>query len=160
MGASPAKQAEVAARRAQAIQLDLAGVSYERIAEQLGYGSVQHVSVDINRALQNRLQEQRLQADLHQQRELDRLDRLQAAFWGPAMQGDAKAADMVLKIMIRRAKAVGSDSATKVEITTIDQIDAEIQQLRERLALNARVEQLAAGADAKFADLGLDAIEP
>jgi hypothetical protein len=136
MGATPAKRAEVAARRAKAIQLNLAGVDYERIAEQLGYKSVQHVSVDIHRALENHLKEQRLALDLHVQLELDRLERLQAAFWGAALQGDPKAGDMVMKIMARRAKMMGTDSTLKVEITTIDQVEAEIRELRQRLALN------------------------
>ena len=134
---------DVAARRAKAVQLDLAGVDYERIAEQLGYKSPDQVRADIYRSLEAHLKTQRLQLELHVQRELDRLERLQAAFWGPAIQGDAKAAAVIMKIMERRAKMTGTDSAIKVEVTTIDQIDAEIQQLREKLALPPSPGQLA-----------------
>jgi hypothetical protein len=141
VGASRGQRADVAVRRAKAIQLDLAGVDYERIKEQLGYKDVAHVRQDIHRSLEERLRTQRFQVDLHVQRELDRLERLQAAFWGAAIQGDPKAGDMVLKIMARRAKTLGTDSALKVEITTIDQIDAEIQALRAQMALDDATQQ-------------------
>lgn len=144
MGVSKAKQAEVAQRRAEAIRMKIAGVDYGTIAERLGYSSRQHAVVDIHRALERGLKEQAAGVEIMREIEAARLDRLQAAFWLPATQGDAKAAEVVLKILARRAKFAGLDEATRVEVVTIDQIDAQIAELRARLALNDSKEELPA----------------
>lgn len=136
MPASAAQQVITAERRKQAIQMKLAGVDYETIAVKLGYANRQAAREDIRRARMRALKEVDESVEELRMQELERLDRLQAAFWGPAIQGDPKAGDMVLKVMVRRAKFCGYDSAIKVEVSTIDQIDAEIRELRERLAAN------------------------
>lgn len=44
--------------------------------------------------------------------EVTRLDALQAAAWGPAMQGDPRAIDSVLKVISERVKVLGLDKGT------------------------------------------------
>lgn len=143
MPPSKAQKIVIDERRSKAVQLRLAGVDYDRIAQQLEYKSRQQAREDVHRAYVQATKEVRESVEELRNQDLDRLARLQAAFWGPALQGDPKAGEMVLKILARRAKMMGMDSALKVEITTIDQIDAEIQALREKLALNAKPNQLA-----------------
>jgi hypothetical protein len=135
MTPSKAQAVIIAERRSKAVQLRLAGVDYERIAQQLEYKSRQQAREDVHRAYVQATAEVRESVEELRNQDLERLARLQAAFWGAALQGDPKAGEMILKILARRAKLMGMDSALKVEITTIDQIDAEIQQLREKLAL-------------------------
>lgn len=138
-----AQRIVVAERRAKAVQLRLAGADYDQISRQLGYSSRQAAREDVHRAHVAALSEMRESVEELRTQDLDRLARLQVAFWPAAIQGDVKAGDMVLKILARRAKMMGLDSALKVEVTSIDQIDAEIQELRSRLAMNAPQERLA-----------------
>ena len=143
MTPSKPQQIIINERRAKAVQLRLAGVDYDRISQQLGYKSRQQAREDVHRAYMQSTKEVRESVEELRNQDLDRLARLQAAFWGAAIQGDPKAGEMVLKILARRAKMLGMDSAIKVEVTTIDQLDAEIQVLRERLALPPQAPQLA-----------------
>ncbi len=46
-----------------------------------------------------------------------RLDRLQEALWPKAISGDTRAADVVLRIMNRRARMLGIDAPARIDIT-------------------------------------------
>src|SRR3972149_6778053 len=96
-------------RTARAIELRMAGFTYDSIAEQLGYASKSGASHAVHRALTRMIREPTEQLrDL----ELDRLDTLQRSLWSVARGGDVAAVDRILKIMERRAKLLGLDRAT------------------------------------------------
>lgn len=111
---SIADRKRVAARRANAIELRLAGFTFEAIAERLDYKSRAHVATDINRALL-----QTVAAPAHELRELEtrRIDRLQSAYWDAAMSGDVRAGQLVLRVMERRARMLNLDVPTTVDLT-------------------------------------------
>lgn len=110
--ASKQKQKE-AARRAEALQLRLAGLSYEAIGERLGING-HAASQMINRSL-DRAEAQ----GVHQLRaeENARLDRAQMAIWGDVIQGDLKAIGVFLSISNMRAKLNGLYAPTQVQMS-------------------------------------------
>jgi len=102
-----------AARRGESMRLRAAGKSYAEIARALG----------VNESTAWRLVKKefdRLNAatreTAHQVRqlELDRLDGLHEALWAKARSGDTQAIFAALRIMERRSKLLGLDSAMKV----------------------------------------------
>lgn len=117
MPASKAQQAHTAKRRAQAIQMLLAGVDYDTITEKLGYASRQAASKDVCRALDIYREEMREQAANHQARQLMRLDRVLAAVWPKVLKGDLKAADTALRVITQQCKVLGVDAPIRAEIT-------------------------------------------
>jgi hypothetical protein len=69
----------------------------------------------------------------HRAVELDRLDILQRVYWQPAINGNLRAADFVLRVIEKRAKLLGLDAAIKIqtEVVTYDgsDLDAEVEQV-------------------------------
>ncbi|MFK0045525.1 hypothetical protein ACIQU4_15630 [Streptomyces sp. NPDC090741] len=136
MVASKAQQAFTAERRAKAIRMKINGHSYTEIAEQLGYSSRGSASSDVRRALEKHVIEEGLAVEAWRELELARLDILQKAIWNKAMDGDPRAIETALKILDRRAKLLGLDSAIKLEVLTIDALDQQIQRLEAELGRN------------------------
>jgi hypothetical protein len=122
----------------QVIELRRAGATFDDIARTLNYANPSGAWQAYNRALQRTL----VTAGAEEARteELDRLDRLQRAVWGNAMQGEIASVQAVLRIMDRRAKYLGLDAPVKQEVTIehIDpnSVDAEIMRLVEMLKDN------------------------
>ncbi|TDC28494.1 hypothetical protein E1211_27815 [Micromonospora sp. 15K316] len=115
MGVSKAKQAEVSERRRKAISLKLAGLSWQAVADQLGYRSRGAACQDVSRALEQYRRDEAQQVEMLRHVEGERYDRLQAAFWPKALQGDPKSADVILKVMAGRSKLFGLDAPAKVQ---------------------------------------------
>ena len=69
----------------------------------------------------------------HREMELDRLDILQRTYWQPAVNGNLRAADYVLRVIDKRAKLLGLDAPLKVqaEVVTYDgsDLDAEVERV-------------------------------
>src|SRR6476659_9464203 len=89
-------RALAAARHARAIQLATEGMTYQEIADDLGYanrGTVHHIVHD---AL---TRDRKDAVDDHLQWEMARLDALQVALWDKAMSGDVDAAHEVRAII-------------------------------------------------------------
>ncbi|MFD0639589.1 hypothetical protein ACFQ9X_56370 [Catenulispora yoronensis] len=84
---SRAAGAVVAERRAKAVRMKVSGARLEDIAAALGYNSVNHVSVDIKRALAANLREQSAATEEYIAIEMLRLDELLFAVWEEAMAG-------------------------------------------------------------------------
>jgi hypothetical protein len=67
--------------------------------------------------------------------ELERLDELQQVYWEPAIQGNMRAGEFVLRIMDRRAKFLGLDAPTKIQAEVVNydsgtgSIDAEVDRI-------------------------------
>src|SRR4051812_44492197 len=85
------------ARQARAVQLATEGMTYQEIADELGYksrGTVHHIVHDaLTRDRKDAVQG-------YQQLEVARLDALQVALWDRAMAGDVEAAREVLAIIM------------------------------------------------------------
>lgn len=157
-----AQRVATAKRRAEAVQMRIAGATYEQIAEALGYSGRNAAYVDITRALEASVTEQHRAAEVLRQEELMRLDVLWVEVWavlkrehvtvsnGRLVRGDdgqplrddgpvLQAVDRLLRILERRAKYLGLDAPTKHEVLTLDAIDRAIQEL------NAELGEAAAG---------------
>lgn len=109
MTVSRARQIEIAERRTRAVQMRLAGMSTQMIADQLGYASRGAVSKDLTRAMRAAAKEQHLNSEELLQLEIDRLDRMMAGLWTKAVTGDTKAVEVVEKIIYRRCQLLGLD---------------------------------------------------
>ncbi|MEU3260957.1 hypothetical protein ABZ694_24745 [Streptomyces albidoflavus] len=121
MSASKAQQAVTAERRAKLIRMRLAGHEFDEIARVLEYSSASAASKDMIRVLEKRRDEQDAEVSVYRQQEGDRLDALLRAHWDAATSGDdPKAADLVLKIMDRRAKLMGLDMPVRAEVSGPD----------------------------------------
>ncbi len=100
------------ARQLQALELRLAGVTYEQIATQLGYAGRSGAHKAVASALAQTLREP---ADELRMISAERLDRATLAIWRGVSGGDTRAIDTLLRIEARRAKLLGLDAPTKVE---------------------------------------------
>lgn len=125
-------------RKLQALELRKAGVSFQAIADALGYRSASGAFAAVKAALNATLREP---ASELRELELARLDALLLPFWRRAQGGDDKAVDRCLRIMERRARLLGLDAPTntKVELSLedigrdIDRIEAAVKAKEEGL---------------------------
>ena len=101
---------QVALRKARAVELRIAGMNYDAIARELGLANRGTAWRLVNQAMKERVVER---VDEHRELELQRLDALQAAFWGNALAGDPKAATIVLKVIDMRIRLLGLEHAPK-----------------------------------------------
>lgn len=101
---------ETADRWAKALRYRRAGMSLARIAAKLGYADASGARYAIVEGMKAIVREP---AEEVRAMELERLDRLMLAIWPKATgkEPDYDATDRVLKIMDRRAKLLGLDSA-------------------------------------------------
>lgn len=107
----------------KAIELRAAGASYREIGAALG---VTHVTAR-NWVLTAVDEVKYEQAETMRKVEGTSLDRLQRALWPQAIQGDAKAAQGVLRIMERRARLFGLDAPVKVDATVVETTQADLE---------------------------------
>ncbi|WP_405759460.1 hypothetical protein OG234_13280 [Streptomyces sp. NBC_01420] len=116
MGASPRQRLSAAERRKKALQLWLAGIDLRTIADQVGYADASAAKKAIDRAIEESITREKEDVDALRRAELMRYDRVQAAHWGKAMQGDAKASGIVLKCIEGRERLRGLAAPTRVSI--------------------------------------------
>jgi len=100
-------------KQLQALQLRIAGVSYQSIADALGYKHASGAHKAVSSALKKTLQEP---ADDLRSLELARLDSAMQAIAASVKQGQYGAIDRLLKIMERRAKLLGLDAPAKLDV--------------------------------------------
>jgi hypothetical protein len=118
------------------LELRRSGETWARIAEIVGYANASSAQKAYVRVV-NRVQREPVEAmrDL----ELDRLDRLQKAFWPEAIVNkNQKAALVVLKIIDQRAKLYGLYAPTKIQAEVINydglsDLDRQIDEIKEHL---------------------------
>lgn len=106
----------------KAYSMRLAGMKWWDIAEELKINETK-----IKVAVAERIAEVAELVDYHEKRtilnlELDRLDALQAAMWGEAMEGKVSAVQTVLAVMDRRAKWLGFAEPEKAQALTTNTI--------------------------------------
>lgn len=101
------------ARRAQAVSLRLAGMTYEQIGERL------EVSASKAQGLVSRALQRAERGPVEEMRELEnqRLDRAQAAIWPRVLRGEDKAVSLYLQISDRRAKLNGLNEPTRIDLS-------------------------------------------
>jgi hypothetical protein len=127
-----AGKAEVVAREAEIIKLRRGGLTYDMIAEKMGYASA-----SVARQAYQRGMERYVAPDVNEIRQLEseRLDIAQAAIWQGVLSGDNQSVANLIKIMERRAKLFGLDAPKELnlraEVITYDRnsIDGEVQRL-------------------------------
>ncbi|WP_299442285.1 hypothetical protein [uncultured Phycicoccus sp.] len=88
----------------------LAGHSYQKVADDLGYANRGTVHRIVHTALARHEAEN---VEDFRALELARLDHLQAAFFPAATSGDVKAAEVVLKVMAARCRLLSLDRAAR-----------------------------------------------
>jgi transposase len=100
------------ARRAEALTLLLAGMSFEQVGDRLG------ITKQAARDMVHRSLDVAESRAVDEMRELEnaRLDRAQTAIWTKVLNGDLKALDAFLKISQRRARLNGLDAPTKIDL--------------------------------------------
>lgn len=101
-------------RQREALELRKTGMSFQLIADKLGYATAQGAYAAVKVALQKTLREP---AEELRTMELERLDALLTATWLAAERGVPQAVDRVLKIMERRAAYLGLDAPKKIAPT-------------------------------------------
>ncbi|KAA9135740.1 hypothetical protein [Microbacterium caowuchunii] len=119
-------------RQAEALRLYHAGLTMREVAARLGY-SLSGVHKAIHREQRAQLREV---GDRVLELELERLDRLQLRHFAAAVNGDTRAADMVLRIMARRARYLGLDKhpqtdATRAATDLLGTLAAQIAAVRD-----------------------------
>ena len=98
-----------AENRERAVELRKAGVTYERIAAQLGI-TRQSAHEHVTKAMRQAAERTTETAVDVVRLELARLDTMLTGLWTQARQGDPPAIDRVLRIMERRARLLGLDA--------------------------------------------------
>lgn len=121
-------KARLEQRRRQAIEMALAGASYETIARELGWKTRSAAYKAVMKML-HEVAPDPAQIEAARGAELQRLDRLQQAHWMNALRGDARATDIVLKISDRRSRLLGLDQPVQVEGVISHKIDAELEHM-------------------------------
>lgn len=121
--------AAIARRTQQAVDLHLAGLTYERIAQEVGYSDASGARNAVLRAIREAAAPSR---DAARDAAVARCDRMLRAWWPRALQGDKDAARVCLDWEARRARLLGLDAPQRVEVT--DEMDQAIRSLEARLS--------------------------
>lgn len=112
----------------QIIELRRAGVTWEKIAREVGFKNASGAYKMYQRAAERMV---RPHLEEYRDMQLDRLERMHMAVWPRAKDGDLRAIDTALRIGDREAKLLGLEAPTKIqaEVTVY-----EGQQLIEHTA--------------------------
>jgi len=125
---------ELIDKELKVLELRRMGMTWQKIAEQVGYADHTGAYAAYKRAMKRTLQQP---AKELREQELDRVDRLQMAAWANAMKGDIGSIHVIVRLMERRAKLLGLDVPVKseVEVITYDgnRLRAETEQLLNRI---------------------------
>lgn len=114
------------AKEELALTLQLAGYSLTAIARECEYADHGGAGKAVARA-RAKLDRQPLK-DMRML-ELTRLDTMHRGLWTKAIAGHIPSINACLSIMDRRAKLVGLDAPTRLEVTTVDELEAWAKEL-------------------------------
>ena len=107
-------------KASRALELRLAGKSFDAIAAELGYANRSGAFHAVDGLLKARIAEATENADELRKLDLERLDAMALALWPKASKGDGPSIDRLLRIQERRAKLLGLDAPAKQELTGKD----------------------------------------
>lgn len=125
---------EVKQREKKAVDLALAGHTFDEIADQCGYSSRSGAWQAVQRLLSR---EAAASADQLRAVDGQRIERLILAHWGRAVNGDVKATDTVLRLLARKARLFGLDAPLVADVTIRNEVDEQIRQLAAELEAKA-----------------------
>ena len=135
---SPRRLAEAEVKRGEALELFLAGKTYQQIAETVGYADRSGAWQAVRTALTEAAERNKELAGHALTAVLAKLDRLWAAQDKAAQDGDTKAAALQLQMIDRYIKLHRLDHIQiEATVTTRSELDAEIEGLVARLAAAA-----------------------
>jgi hypothetical protein len=121
---------EVLAKEAEVVKLRRGGLTWDMIAERVGYSAPMSAQRAYMRAANRIVQDD---IDTIRKMETERLDIAQSAIWGRVLNGELTAVQTFIRIQERRAKLLGLDQPFKqqIEVTTYDgsTIDSEVARL-------------------------------
>lgn len=155
------KPTAAAARRAdiqrRAMDLRIAGATFQQIADKLGYANKSSAYRAVVRGM---TETQRPPADELRMLESMRLERLLLAVWHEAMAGDLKAVDTARRIVMDRARLLGlvAQPAAEVNVSMVNVLSDHAQA-----AATARADEASAYLDGIVAGpppAALDAPQP
>lgn len=116
-----------AEREDQAFTLRKSGMTYGEIAERVGFKSRQSALNAVQRALAKLPPPPLLEE--HRKMEWGRLDAMQAALWPKVEAADPEACRVVIRIMERRAKMLGSDALPSMNAVSNDVVQGVLDAL-------------------------------
>lgn len=126
---------EILEKEAEVIRLRRAGMTFDMIAQRVGYADPSGAQKAYVTACKRIVYSE---VDAVRREEQDRLDIAQTAIWSGVLRGDIPSINSLLKIMERRAKLLGLDMPVRVqqEVTVWNgdsNLDREIQTLISQL---------------------------
>jgi hypothetical protein len=131
----------------RAVDLRIAGFSFDAIAEQLGVARE-----TARRAVLETLDTVAYQNATHMRaQEGQRLDVMQRAVWADVLTGDVKAVNAAVRIMERRSRLFGLDAPIEIKASVSDDTHREsltnrLNDMRQRV-LDAESYEIEAGTD-------------
>lgn len=130
--------AEIKALRA--VELRLAGATFQRIADVLGYQDRSGAKRAYERALDVLKDDLAPTVAQHRTEQLLRLETLLTSVWGKAQQPSdpdhLKAIETARKLLERQARLLGLDAPLRVAVS--DEVDAQIETLLAEMQANER----------------------
>jgi len=121
---------EVFEKEKKVLELRRGGLTFDLIAERLGYANASGAQKAYERACSRIVYDDVVAL---RNAEMDRLDIAQAAIWNEVLQGRIQAVIALMKIMERRARLLGLDMPVKTQLEVThydyDTIDAEVKRL-------------------------------
>ena len=121
---------EVLAREAEVVKLRRGGLTWDMIAERVGYASPSAAHFAYQRAARRVVQEG---IEDIRRVETERLDLAQSAIWGKVLQGDNSSIANLLRIMERRAKLLGLDQPIRQQVEVISYDGNTVRSELERI---------------------------
>ncbi|MFF2411871.1 hypothetical protein [Streptomyces sp. NPDC058092] len=119
MPASKTKQALTAERRKEMFRRRAAGESMEDIAASFGM-SRSTLSKDFTRAYRAYIEEEKAEAEVWRKFQTDRYERLLAAVWPDALDGDVRANEQARKLVADLSDLNGWKAPVRAEVTGAD----------------------------------------
>ena len=111
-----APKPEVLDKEAQVVQLRRGGLTWDLIAQRVGY---KHPASARDAYMRASARIVRDDIDAIRQTEEDRLDIAQSAIWDKVLDGDVQAVNTLIRVMERRAKLLGLDQPVKIQAEVI-----------------------------------------
>lgn len=123
-----------AEREAQAVQLySLGGMTYDEIAEAVGYETRGGAQKAVTRGLKRRYDESTADRDAAIQRHLE-ITREVIRHMGPGLRkGNPRSAEVIIQALAREARMLGLDAPVKADVKITDAMMAEIEELAEQM---------------------------
>lgn len=111
---SGARAIDETVKASKALTLRMAGANLQQVAEQCGYSHPSGAHQAIMRALRTILPEQTREEG--RRMELAKLDRLEMSNWSAALQGDDRAAAVILRCIDTRIRMLGLAAPQQVDL--------------------------------------------